>query len=96
MSFSGTMAELISCRRAGRLRVFWVFPSSSLVVLSVPDTGSMRDSMRNATRPMGKLSTNAFDVSISDTLNALLVGACLCIPSNEERSSRVAEGIRRL
>ncbi|RDW78929.1 uncharacterized protein DSM5745_05781 [Aspergillus mulundensis] len=43
-----------------------------------------------------QFASYAFDVSISDTLNALLVGACICIPSNEERLSKVAEGIRRL
>lgn len=43
-----------------------------------------------------QFASYAFDVSISDTLNSLLVGGCLCIPSDSERSERLAEAIRRL
>lgn len=43
-----------------------------------------------------QFASYAFDVSISDILNTLLVGACLCIPSEEERSSRISEGVHRL
>ena len=43
-----------------------------------------------------QFASYAFDVSISDMLNALIAGACICIPSDEERSSRIPDGVRRL
>lgn len=51
--------------------------------------------MNKHTRTL-QFASYAFDVSISDTLNSLLAGGCLCIPSELERSSQVAEGVRRL
>ncbi|KAM3509522.1 hypothetical protein MY11210_006293 [Beauveria gryllotalpidicola] len=43
-----------------------------------------------------QFASYAFDVSISDMLNSLLVGGCLCIPSDVERMQDVAKCIRRL
>ncbi|KAJ3497576.1 hypothetical protein NLG97_g1795 [Lecanicillium saksenae] len=43
-----------------------------------------------------QFASYAFDVSISDTLNSLLVGGCLCIPSDVERLQSVATCIQRL
>ncbi|KAM3542149.1 hypothetical protein ARSEF1564_004969 [Beauveria bassiana] len=51
--------------------------------------------MDKSTRTL-QFASYAFDVSISDMLNSLLVGGCLCIPSDVERMQDVAKCIRRL
>lgn len=48
-----------------------------------------KSGMNNKNRTL-QFASYAFDVSISDTLGTLAAGGCLCVPSEEERKSELA------
>lgn len=50
---------------------------------------------RNKNSRVFSFSSYSFDTSIEDVLTTLIVGGCVCIPSEHERKNELAEAIKR-
>ncbi|KAF7169585.1 hypothetical protein CNMCM5623_002227 [Aspergillus felis] len=101
MDLDGSAAPSVSCRNA----LYVVFTSGSTgkpkgVVVehrsfcSSALAGSQRVHLRREDRVL-QFSSAAYDVSIFEHLSTLLVGACLCIPSEQARKNSLVEVINQ-
>jgi amino acid adenylation domain-containing protein len=58
--------------------------------------GRSKAMMRTSETRILQFSSYGFDASIEDTISTLIVGGCVCIPSEEERMNDLAGAINRM
>ncbi|KAJ5764815.1 acetyl-CoA synthetase-like protein [Penicillium odoratum] len=94
--------HIISSNPEDCVYVAWTSGSTGKPKGAMVSHGSLVSTFQRTNATFGRTSSSrvlqfasfAFDVSIEDILTALMVGACVCMPSDEERKNSLASYIQ--